>query len=146
MRTGSDGLQRGEGTGEGTLFPELTYCASPRETGEGTLFPELTYCASPRPCSNGSRKSISETTSRTSPAHRRLTLLAVVIHHADLVEVDQAVTDCRDSKDNKFLQLAVSGHATHLVTGDQDLLVLHPYRHIAILTAREFLAEVARSS
>lgn len=78
--------------------------------------------------------------------HRRMTLLAVVIHNADLVEVDIAITDCRDPKDNKFLELAVSGQATHLVTGDRDLLVLHPYRSTTILTPRQFLAEIASPS
>ena len=78
--------------------------------------------------------------------HRRMTLLAVLIHHADLVEVAVTVTDCRDPKDNKFLELAVSGQATHLVTGDQDLLILHPFRTTSILTPRQFLAEVAPPS
>ncbi len=78
--------------------------------------------------------------------HRRLTLLAVVIRTADLVDVDASITDCRDPKDNKFLELAVSGRATHLVTGDQDLLILHPYRGITILTPRQFLTEVATPS
>jgi len=78
--------------------------------------------------------------------HRRMTLLAVVIHNADLVEVDIAITDCRDPKDNKFLELAVSGQATHLVTGDRYLLVLHPYRSTTILTPRQFLAEIASPS
>jgi predicted nucleic acid-binding protein len=32
-----------------------------------------------------------------------MTLLAVLIHHADLVEVAVTVTECRDPKDNKFL-------------------------------------------
>lgn len=70
--------------------------------------------------------------------HRRLTLLAVLVRAADLVEVDATITDCRDPKDNKFLELAVSGGATHLVTGDQDLLMLHPYRGITILTPASF--------
>ena len=39
---------------------------------------------------------------------------AFLIHNADLVEVDVTITDCRDPKDNKFLELAVSGQATHL--------------------------------
>ncbi|MFI5341751.1 MAG: putative toxin-antitoxin system toxin component, PIN family [Candidatus Methylomirabilales bacterium] len=78
--------------------------------------------------------------------HRRMTLVAVVIHNADLVEVDVTITTCRDPKGNKFLELAVSGQATHLVTGDQDLLILHPYRHTTILTPRQFLAEIASPS
>jgi len=47
---------------------------------------------------------------------------------------------CRDPKDNKFLELAVAGEATHIVTGDSDLLVLNPFRDIAVLTPSEFLA------
>lgn len=78
--------------------------------------------------------------------HRRMTLLAVLIYHADLVEVDVTITDCRDPKDNKFLELAVSGQATHLVTGDQDLLILHPFRTTSILTPRQFLADIAPPS
>jgi putative PIN family toxin of toxin-antitoxin system len=78
--------------------------------------------------------------------HRRTALLAVVILNADLVEVDVTITDCRDPHDNKFLELAVSGQATHLITGDQDLLILHPYRGTTILTPRQFLADIASLS
>lgn len=83
---------------------------------------------------------------RYLPEQRRLTLLAVLIRAAELVEVDTAITDCRDPKDSKFLELAVSGRATQLVTGDQDLLMLHPYRGSIILTPRQFLTEVAARS
>ncbi len=38
------------------------------------------------------------------------------------------------------MELAVSGKATHIVTGDADLLVLNPFRGISILTAAEFVA------
>ena len=43
-------------------------------------------------------------------------------------------SDCRDPKDDKFLELALNGKATHIVSGDEDLLVLHPFRGIPILT------------
>ena len=46
---------------------------------------------------------------------------------------------CRDPKDNQFLELAVNGQADFIVTGDEDLLVLHPFRAIPILTPRDFL-------
>jgi len=46
---------------------------------------------------------------------------------------------CRDPKDDKFLEVAVHGRADALVTGDQDLLDLNPFRGIAILTAAEYL-------
>ncbi len=55
------------------------------------------------------------------------------------VDPDRDVTASRDAKDDKFLSLAVSGQATHLVSGDADLLVLDPFEGIRILTPRQFL-------
>jgi len=49
------------------------------------------------------------------------------------------VSDCRDSKDNKFLEVALSIKADAIITGDQDLLVLHPYQNIPIINARAIL-------
>jgi uncharacterized protein len=64
-----------------------------------------------------------------------LTRLAtrVLIHHR--------VQACRDPNDDKFLELAVNGQAACIVTGDGDLLALHPFRGIAILSPSAFLAE-----
>jgi len=61
------------------------------------------------------------------------------------VAVNEAITACRDAKDDKFLELAVSGKASHIVSGDADLLVLHPFRSIAILTPQAFLANLLGS-
>jgi uncharacterized protein len=41
---------------------------------------------------------------------------------AEWVDVDTQVAASRDPKDNKFLELAVSGHADCVVTGDDDLV------------------------
>ena len=65
--------------------------------------------------------------------------LAAYVYEATLIEVKEVIQACRDPKDDKFLELAVSGHADTLVTGDQDLLVLHPFRGITIVTARGLL-------
>jgi predicted nucleic acid-binding protein len=51
----------------------------------------------------------------------------------------QAIRACRDPKDDKFLELAVHGRADLIVTGDQDLHTLNPFRGIAILTPNAFL-------
>jgi len=69
----------------------------------------------------------------------RQEFLAAFVRDAILTVVAEKVTECRDPKDNKFLELALSGEATHLVSGDKDLLVLHPFRGISILTPRDFL-------
>ncbi|WP_245927604.1 putative toxin-antitoxin system toxin component, PIN family [Aphanothece hegewaldii] len=54
------------------------------------------------------------------------------------IYVDQNIQACRDTKDNKFLELAVCGKATVIISGDQDLLVLNPFRGIAIITPQDF--------
>ncbi|HET7115247.1 MAG TPA: putative toxin-antitoxin system toxin component, PIN family [Hanamia sp.] len=54
-------------------------------------------------------------------------------------EISETITKCRDPKDDKFLELAVSVNASCIITGDKDLLVLHPFRNIPILTAVDFL-------
>jgi putative PIN family toxin of toxin-antitoxin system len=48
---------------------------------------------------------------------------------------------CRDAKDDQFLALCLAAHSDLLVSSDQDLLVLHPWRGISILTPAQFLAE-----
>ena len=45
-----------------------------------------------------------------------------------------AVADCRDPFDRPFLELALSGKADALVTGDDDLLSLAPVFSVPILT------------
>ena len=49
---------------------------------------------------------------------------------------------CRDPSDNKFLDLAVSGSATTILTGDSDLLELHPFQNIPIQKPAEYLAQL----
>jgi len=53
----------------------------------------------------------------------------------------EAVTDCRDAKDNKYLDLALASAADGIVSSDGDLLVLHPWRGVRILRPAEYLAE-----
>lgn len=57
---------------------------------------------------------------------------------AQLVEVTETATECRDKDDNKFLALALSVGADIIVSGDSDLLVLNPYKGIQILTIGQY--------
>ena len=50
------------------------------------------------------------------------------------------VTDCRDVKDNKYLELALAASATVIVASDRDLLVLHPWRGVRIVRPAVYLA------
>jgi putative PIN family toxin of toxin-antitoxin system len=70
----------------------------------------------------------------------RMRFLVALLKEAELVEITEVVTDCRDVKDNRLLELAVSGKAECIVSGDDDLLVLNSFRGISILTPREFLS------
>lgn len=67
--------------------------------------------------------------------------LATLTREAQWIDVDVEIIACRDPKDDKFLSLAVSGQATHIVTGDADLLALHPFQGIHILAPGAFLEQ-----
>lgn len=49
------------------------------------------------------------------------------------VLITERIKACRDLDDDKILGLAVSGKADMVLTGDSDLLALHPFRSIPIL-------------
>ncbi len=72
-------------------------------------------------------------------ATEREEFLEAFVERATFVEPTEEIRICRDAKDDKFLELAVSGGATYLISGDNDLRSLHPFRGIAIVTAAEFL-------
>ncbi|MBH8551785.1 putative toxin-antitoxin system toxin component, PIN family [Nostocaceae cyanobacterium CENA357] len=72
---------------------------------------------------------------------RRQEFLEYLTENAQFIDVTEKINECRDPKDNKYLELAVSGKAECIVTGDDDLLVLKPWRGIEILTVQEFLAK-----
>lgn len=73
------------------------------------------------------------------PPYSREELIISFINASLNIEIKHKVTACRDSKDNKFLELALSGKANCIITGDQDLLVLHPFETIPIVSPSDFL-------
>lgn len=58
---------------------------------------------------------------------------------ARLIPITQRIAACRDPQDDKFLDVALNGNAQIILTGDQDLLVLHPFHGIQILNPAYFL-------
>jgi len=58
---------------------------------------------------------------------------------AEFVPIVYPVRACRDPKDDKFLEVALNGKAEVILTGDADLLALHPWQGIAILSPAEYL-------
>jgi putative PIN family toxin of toxin-antitoxin system len=71
---------------------------------------------------------------------KRVKFLNKLTTKAEIIEVFEAIHACRDPRDNKFLELAVNGEANYIITGDNDLLILHPFRAIPVLTPQAFLS------
>ncbi len=69
-------------------------------------------------------------------------VVRLIVLRSELIDPQQRIAVCRDPEDDKFLEIAVAGQADAIVTGDADLLVLHPFEGIPILTPAHFLARL----
>jgi putative PIN family toxin of toxin-antitoxin system len=67
------------------------------------------------------------------------TVVGLILLRGEEVSPVERISACRDPKDNKFLEVAVAGWADGLVSGDEDLLILHPFQDIPIIRPAEFL-------
>jgi len=69
----------------------------------------------------------------------RQQFIRLLVRIVDFPAITHRFSDCEDPKDNKFLELAVSGSASVIITGDSDLLALHPFHEIPILKPGDYL-------
>ena len=69
----------------------------------------------------------------------RQAFIRVLNRIAERVIVTAPIQAWRDPKDDKFLEVALHGQAKVILTGDRDLLALHPFRGVDILSPREYL-------
>jgi putative PIN family toxin of toxin-antitoxin system len=76
---------------------------------------------------------------RAIPLARRNGFLKVLRGTAIWFDPVVRVTDCRDPKDDKYLELALATGAEIIVSSDEDLLVLHPWRDVRILSPVDYL-------
>jgi len=109
-----------------------------------TAAASATLCASPATMAELERVLMRDKFDRYLDPSARREFLELYRRHARLFNVTAAEEaalpqPCRDPRDNKFLALAVYCAADALVSSDDDLLVLHPYQGIPILTPKEFL-------
>jgi len=74
--------------------------------------------------------------------NRREEILHLLEAAALWIEPKEIVADCRDAKDNCYLELALAARADIIISGDDDLLVLDPWRGIKVLRAARFLQEI----
>jgi uncharacterized protein len=70
---------------------------------------------------------------------QRLQFIALIANKAEFVPIIKVIRECRDPKDDKFLEVALNGRADVILTGDSDLLEMHPWRGIEILSPTRFL-------
>jgi uncharacterized protein len=70
---------------------------------------------------------------------QRLQFVRLIAQTAQFVPIVHHVRECRDPKDDKFLEVALNGKADVILTGDKDLLEMHPWRGIAIMTPAKYL-------
>jgi uncharacterized protein len=63
----------------------------------------------------------------------RVRFLAEIDAVSEVVGITGGVMGCRDRDDDKILETALNGSARMIVSGDQDLLLLDPWRGIPVL-------------
>jgi putative PIN family toxin of toxin-antitoxin system len=73
------------------------------------------------------------------PPEDRRRFLVQLARIAEFVPVLRRIEACRDPGDDKFLEVAINGDAELIVTGDQDLLALHPFMEIPIVNPADHL-------
>jgi putative PIN family toxin of toxin-antitoxin system len=72
------------------------------------------------------------------PLAKRRAWAAMYQSAVTVVEPEEKITDCRDAKDNKFLELAVAVQADCIISSDVHLLEMNPYRGIEIIRIQDF--------
>ncbi len=70
---------------------------------------------------------------------QRDTFFSFIVTSSKIVRIKTRFTLCRDPKDDKFLEVAYNGKANYIVTGDKDLLALHPFGDIRIIQINEMI-------
>jgi putative PIN family toxin of toxin-antitoxin system len=69
----------------------------------------------------------------------RQRILDIVGAAAPMFDPAERVSDCRDVKDYKYLELGLAAAASIIVSSDEDLLVLDPWRGIRILRPADYV-------
>ena len=67
---------------------------------------------------------------------------AILIENIEFIETRYDDRYCRDPHDDKFINCARSGEIRHIVSGDNDLLILKDIRGIKILNVVDFLENI----
>lgn len=69
----------------------------------------------------------------------RVLFLAQIEAVSEMVSISGTRLGCRDRAGDMFLETAVLGEADCLISGDKDLLVMHPFQGVPILSPAQLL-------
>ena len=73
--------------------------------------------------------------------------IGLIVEYSDIVAVNKKVDAVKsDPEDNKILACAVSCDADYIVSGDRHLLELKEYESVKIVTAKQFVDIVEKST
>ena len=71
---------------------------------------------------------------------QRIQFIRLIATTAEFVPIIHPIRECHDPNDDKFLEVALNGRADVIVTGDADLLAMHPWRGVPILYSADYLS------
>ena len=91
-----------------------------------------------------SSRLLREKFSKWQSIENREQFISNTMKFAKFTSITGTLRACRDANDDMFLETALLGRADAIITGDKDLLVLHPFKDIPILTAADFLEQFER--
>ena len=74
-----------------------------------------------------------------APDILREEIIGIILSNSVMVYPKQKYDLVRDVSDNKFIEAAVEGRATYIISGDRDLLSISRVHNIAIVSPSEFL-------
>jgi len=73
-------------------------------------------------------------------SEEREQFVIALLRESTFIDIKESIQACRDPGNDKFLELAINGGASCIISGDEDLLILNPFRGIPIIKPAEFLA------
>ncbi|MBM3583089.1 MAG: putative toxin-antitoxin system toxin component, PIN family [Alphaproteobacteria bacterium] len=76
---------------------------------------------------------------RWVPKATRVAFLRQLTENVSFVPIVEVIRAIRDPRNDHVLEVAVNGRADLILTGDEDLLALDPFRAIPILTPARYL-------
>jgi putative PIN family toxin of toxin-antitoxin system len=71
---------------------------------------------------------------------KRIEFIRYFSYFSTKISISEKVTICQDPDDNKYLELASSADANYIITSDNDLLILNPFKNTKIITPDEFIS------